>query len=111
MKIHIVLVLALASVLSVAVTTWAGTDLGASWDNGIVLQSADKSFKVRIGGRLQNDWAWFSQTDENEAYFGDIQNGTEFRRARLAVSGAIYNYIVFKAEYDFAGAGEKAQDG
>lgn len=111
MKTHIVLVLAFAGVLSAAVTTHAGTELGASWDNGIVLQSEDKSFKLRIGGRLQNDWAWFEQSGENEAYFGNIQDGTEFRRARLGVSGSVYNYIVFKAEYDFAGAGEKAQDG
>ena len=106
-----IFVLAIASLLFTRVVSHAGTELGASWDNGIVLQSEDKSFKVRIGGRLQNDWAWFSQTDANEAYFGNIQDGTEFRRARLAVSGIAYTYIVFKAEYDFAGAGEKAQDG
>lgn len=111
MKVHMMLVLAIASLLSARVVSHAGTELGASWDNGIVLQSEDKSFKVKIGGRFQNDWAWFHQNGDNEAYFGDVPDGTEFRRARLAVSGTIYNYILFKSEYDFAGAGEKAQDG
>jgi len=48
---------------------------------------------------------------DNKAYFGNVPDGTELRRARLSVSGTIYNYILFKSEYDFAGAGEKAQDG
>ena len=111
MKNHIACALAAASLLSTGVSSRAATELGSSWDSGIVFQSEDKSFKVRIGGRLQNDWAWFSQTDENEIWFGDIADGTELRRARLSASGTIYGTVLFKAEYDFAGAAEKAQDG
>jgi phosphate-selective porin OprO/OprP len=111
MRTHIAAVLAFASLFVGAAASRAGTELGASWDNGIVLQSEDKAFKVRIGGRLQNDWAWFDQTDGNKTWFGDIPDGTELRRARLSVSGTVYTYILFKAEYDFAGAAEKAQDG
>jgi phosphate-selective porin OprO/OprP len=105
------LALAAAGVLATTPVSFAGTDLKTSWSDGLSLQSEDKSFKLKVGGRLQNDWAWFDQTTENEAAFENVQDGTEFRRARLSVSGTVYDYVIFKAEYDFAGAGSIATDG
>jgi len=60
----------------------AGTNLRAYWQEGLRLDSADGKFKLKIGGRLQSDWAWFSPGDdlEGEASWND---GFEFRRARL----------------------------
>ena len=110
MKKYFVLALALAGVFATTVSSFAGTELNASWSNGLLLQSEDKSFKLKIGGRIQNDWAWFSQDDSNEVYYGNIQDGTEFRRARLALSGTVYNYILFKAEFDFAGAAKAGKE-
>jgi len=110
LKKYFVLALALAGVFATAVSSFAGTELNASWNNGLSLQSEDKSFKLKIGGRIQNDWAWFSQDDSNGVYFGNIQDGTEFRRARLAMSGTVYSYIVFKAEFDFAGAAKAGKE-
>jgi len=108
---HVAFVLALASAISVSVASRAGTDLTTSWDNGLVLQSQDKSFKLKIGGRIQNDWAWFRQDDKNmPPAFNDQQDGTEFRRARLAMSGTMYTYVLFKAEYDFAGAAKAGKE-
>jgi phosphate-selective porin OprO and OprP len=109
-KRHLALALAAAGVLAAAVAASAGTDLNASWSNGLLLQSEDKSFKLKVGGRIQNDWAWFSQNDSNEVHYGNIQDATEFRRARLAVSGTVYNYILFKAEFDFAGAAKAGKE-
>ncbi len=83
----------------------AKTGLDASWSNGIRINSQDGSFKLKLGGRLQNDWAWFSQDDENEAAYGNLQDGTEYRRLRLYASGLVYGNIDFKVQFDFAGAG------
>lgn len=80
------------------------------WKDGIRLDSADKNFKLKIGGRIQNDWLWGSTEDGIEAAFGDIVAGNEFRRARLYASGTIYNNIEFKAQYDFAGGDVDMKD-
>ncbi len=110
MKKHVILVLAFASVISAAIEAAAGPELAASWSNGLSFQSEDKNFKFKIGGRIQDDWAWFEQSDSNLAYYGNIQDGTEFRRARLAVSGTAYQYLTFKAEFDFAGAAKAGKE-
>jgi phosphate-selective porin OprO/OprP len=107
---NLAMALAAAGVLATAGASFAGTDLKASWSNGLSLQSEDKSFKLKIGGRIMDDWAWFSQDDSNEVYYGNIQDGTEFRRARIALSGTVYSYILFKAEFDFAGAAKAGKE-
>ena len=75
----------------------------ASWNNGLQFDSADGNFQVRIGGRIHNDWAFFSSADAIENVVGPIQDGTEFRRTRLHVDGQIHRNVNFRAEYDFAG--------
>lgn len=110
MKKHVALMLSFAAVVCFAAAAHAGTELTASWSDGLSLQSADKSFKLKVGGRIMNDWAWFSQSDSNIAEYGNIQDGTEFRRARLAISGTLHDYVTFKAEYDFAGAKVSMKD-
>jgi phosphate-selective porin len=67
------------------------------WRNGIHMDSADQRFRLKIGGRINNDWAWFDE----DADFGDVENNTEFRRARLYVEGLIYERVKFKTQYDF----------
>jgi phosphate-selective porin OprO/OprP len=110
LKKHVVFSIALAGMVSIAAASQAGTELTASWSDGLSLQSADKTFKVKIGGRIMNDWAWFSQGDSNEAYYGNIQDGTEFRRARLGMSGTVHKYVLFKAEFEFAGAAKAGKE-
>jgi phosphate-selective porin OprO/OprP len=74
------------------------------WGNGIRMDSADGSFKIKIGGRIQSDWSWFQHTTAAEKDFGtQIEAGEEFRRARLYIAGTIYSNVDFSAEYDFAG--------
>jgi phosphate-selective porin OprO/OprP len=93
-----------------AAASHAGTELTPSWSDGLTFQSADKSFKLKVGGRIMNDWAWFSQSDSNIAEVGNMQDGTEFRRAWLSVSGTLHDYVLFKAEYDFAGAAKAGKE-
>ncbi|MEE9269056.1 MAG: porin [Candidatus Krumholzibacteria bacterium] len=102
-------VLALAVAMG-ATTTDAQTGLEASWDKGLRFQSEDGSFKLKIGGRIQNDWAFFNQEDAHEAAFGNWQDGTEFRRTRLRISGTVYDNVIFKAQYDWAGGETSLKD-
>lgn len=74
------------------------------WDKGLGAASADKKFKFKMGGRIQNDYVFWRSHSDTEAVVGDdLNSGTEFRRARLFVSGTIHGNVEFKAEYDFAG--------
>jgi phosphate-selective porin OprO/OprP len=56
-------------------------------------------------GFLQLDSAFYSQTPENRATVGDAQDGTGFRRARLAVLGKVAEFTNYQIEMDFATAG------
>jgi len=71
------------------------------WDNGLKIESADKNFKIKIGGRIQYDLMFINQDDSLDRHF-DAKNGTEFRRVRLYTSGTIYKNIKFKFQVDFA---------
>lgn len=85
-------------------------DFQVFWRDGLNLETANKKFRLKIGGRIQNDWAWFDDGREFRVVFGDVEDGTEFRRARLAVEGEIYENYEFKAEYDFAGGDADFRD-
>lgn len=89
------------------------------WKNTTWLSNADGSTKIRIGGRIQNDWSWFwGATDVASKFYqltgvpGDhpIKDGTEFRRARVQVCGTLYGNVDFMGEYDFAGGVTKLRD-
>lgn len=74
------------------------------WKNGLHMDSASGAFKLKIGGRIQNDWSWFSgSSDFEEVTEKQVEAGEEFRRARLYVGGTMYGNVDFMAEYDFAG--------
>lgn len=52
--------------------------------------------------QLQTDYVWFGQSPNNQATFGPIQDGADFRRARLGVYGEIFETVDYRMEYDFA---------
>lgn len=72
------------------------------WKEGLRFDSNDGSFQLKMGGRIQYDLGYFAADDEIEDNVGEIEDGSEFRRARLYISGSIYDNIDFKVEYDFA---------
>ena len=81
-----------------------GSDLkmSATWKDGLELSTANKDFRVHIGGRTQIDMGFFS-VDKNvnnniNVPYGD---GVDFRRARLRIDGTMYETIDWAAEYDF----------
>lgn len=77
-------------------------ELKPYWENGLKLESSDKSFTVKLGGRIQYDLMFINQDDSLNGHF-DAENGTEFRRARLYTSGTVYKTIKYKFQVDFAG--------
>jgi phosphate-selective porin OprO/OprP len=81
------------------------------WKNSTWLSTADGATKIRVGGRIQNDWNWFyGASDVAENVGSEIEDGTVFRRARLMVAGTLYGNVDFSAEYDFAGGVTKIRD-
>ena len=85
-------------------------DFRVYWENGLRFDSKDRRFKYRLGGRIQNDWAFFDADPEIEDAFGSQKDGVEFRRAQIYLSGLLYNRVQFKAQYDFAGGTAKFKD-
>lgn len=59
----------------------------------------------KITGFTQLDSAFYSQTPANIATVGDAQDGTGFRRLRLAVNGKVAEFTGYQLEVDFATAG------
>jgi len=57
---------------------------------------------VALGGFFQADWGWFNQDAVNIATVGDIQDGADFRRARLNAHGDVWDNVGYMAEFDFA---------
>ncbi len=80
-------------------------DLAAYWDSGLRIGSpSGGGFKLRIGGRLHNDWAVYDADPLLEESVGELEPGTEFRRADLYVEGAIYEGTIdYKFELEFSG--------
>jgi phosphate-selective porin len=78
--------------------------LKATWDNGFVAQTADKSFRVHLGGRLEWDNSWSTQ-DANllvgQAAGDHVQDGTLFRRARPRADGTLWEFVDSAAEANF----------
>ncbi len=88
-----------------------GSTLWPHWKDGLRLDSNDGSVKLKVGGRIQHDYAYFAEDGDIERRLGaDFGDGTEFRRARLYFSGTIYDDIDFKVQYDFAGGDADFKD-
>ena len=54
-----------------------------------------------LSGFFHADAAWFAQDGPSLATFGDIQDFTDFRRARLAAKGKVAENIAYMCEFDF----------
>ncbi len=82
------------------------------WDNGFKLESTDKDFKLTFGGRIMLDHAFFSQNNNLNLTFGELstKNGLEIRRARLFLSGTVYNNVEFKLDLGFEGGDVAMKD-
>ncbi len=60
---------------------------------------------IRLSGFLQLDDGLYSQSAASQAFFGDMQDGVGFRRARLQAIGKLTEFTGYTIEMDFAQAG------
>ena len=87
--------------------------LDVFWNQGIRMESADGAFKLKLGGRLQNDWGVVSPDGDlrddlpNDAGKG---TGTNWRRVRLALGGTMYERFGTRIEIDFTGGDASLRD-
>lgn len=65
-------------------------------------KSADGDVEGRIGGRIMFDNTIGWVDDDLESEIGPMEDGTEFRRARLFTQGTLYD-IGYKFQVDFGG--------
>lgn len=82
------------------------------WNNGFNLESSDKQFKLKFGGRIMIDHAFFSQNNDLDIAYNPLltKSGTELRRARIFTSGTLYGNIDFKFSVDFSGNKSSLKD-
>lgn len=109
---YLLLVLGLFSLPLLAQENTEKNPFSIKWDNGFKVDSEDKNFRLKFGGRIMWDHAYFSQDDDLDAAFGELESadGTEFRRVRLFVSGLLYKNFEFKLNVDFAGGVTQLKD-
>ena len=94
-----------------------GTDLGMAvrWGQdpgghppGLVAETAHKDFYFHVGGRLMEDTvAWTESPLLKSSSFGELQDGTFFRRARIQMEGLAWENM----EFNFIWALEQIQQG
>ncbi len=85
--------------------------LQLSWDNGLLLESADKQFHLHVGGLAQIDTVWligpqslFAATGGGSSNGVGNAQATLIRRAILQADGEIFGQFDYFVQFDFANA-------
>ena len=100
--------IAIAVTSALGATTLADdNDINVFWKDGLRLESSDGHNKLRVGGRIHWDNAFFADDE-----FGSeiAEDGDVFRRTRLYLSGQVQERYDFKMQYDFAGGDADFKD-
>ncbi|MCL7420068.1 MAG: porin [Methylobacter sp.] len=71
---------------------------------GLQVESADKNFQFRLGGRIHADASYSSGDDylDSKGNHVEANDGTEIRRARMEFLGTFFKDWNFKSQVDFA---------
>jgi phosphate-selective porin OprO/OprP len=77
-------------------------DFRVYWSDGLRLETRDKSVKLKIGGRLMYDVAFFDDTG--------MTDSAEVRRGRLYFAGTMGKHCEFKMQFDFVGGDADLKD-
>jgi phosphate-selective porin OprO/OprP len=85
-----------------------GSDLAFKtfWKDGFVAETANKDFRVHIGGRVHVDAGWFDPDENLESLAGPAGwlDGADFRRIRFRADGTMYEVLDWVVEMDFQSA-------
>lgn len=71
------------------------------------VKKEEEPVTVVLGGRLEVDWATFTQDAANIAIYGNTKDGCQIRRARLSVEGEVYQVVDYQVEFEFADAADE----
>jgi phosphate-selective porin OprO/OprP len=75
----------------------------AKWKDGLLFETPDKNYTMKIGGRIHLDTQFVDDDDLiTLAPPIEIDDQTFFRRLRLYVSGDITKHVDYKIQLDFA---------
>ena len=85
----------------------SASDIKILTKGGLKAQSNDGAFKFQVGGRIMAD-ATFGSSDD--ASINDMNEGTEFRRARIFFKGQLNNDWGYKWQVDFADSDVSTKD-
>lgn len=90
----------------------ANRKMTGTWNNGLTFESEDRAFRFTVGGVTQFDMGWFNVNRDQKRSVGTLNNlvdpgrtledGMDFRRARLRMSGVAWEQLEFFAQYEFA---------
>lgn len=97
------LALALAAVSGLALADTAETK------GGLTIKTDDGRFEAKLGGRIHFDTYVFGEAETNGASVVNSTSTTEFRRARLTMTGKAYGWS-YKFEEDFASSAAQTVD-
>ncbi|MBJ19373.1 MAG: hypothetical protein GY910_21070 [bacterium] len=92
-----------------------------TYENALNFNRNDGQVKIKLGGRLQADFTSIQPDSELSSALdltspvpyspiGGDGEGVELRRTRLYVSGDLYDRVVFKTQFDFAGGDVSLKD-
>lgn len=70
-----------------------------------LLAEAPKMPIIKLGGFFHLDSGWYSQDANSIATYGDMQDGTGFRRARVQAYGSVTEFTNYIIEMDYGIAG------
>jgi phosphate-selective porin OprO/OprP len=75
------------------------------WADGLYLDSTWNNLRIKFAGDIQNDTAGFLNTDSAEEAIGvPIEDGVEWRRARIDADGTFGTHFHFRFRWDFTAA-------
>lgn len=78
---------------------------------GLNFETADKTFKFKLGGRIHADANYHNGDNYRDgAAHVEANDGTEIRRARMRFEGVFYNDWLFRIEPDFADDNVRVKD-
>jgi phosphate-selective porin OprO/OprP len=93
--------------LLLPVTAHADEDWTISWKKGLRFDRNDGEIGIKLGGRIQEDFAYLMPSDQLQNLVpGGYGFSTEFRRVRITLSGYFAKNVIFKTQYDFASTGK-----
>ena len=77
---------------------------------GVDLETSDKRFSLKLGGRVMADLGWMHEDTGVREASGGLDDHVELRRLRLYAAGRLLDRVDYKLQGEFAGSGETLKD-